>query len=118
MPRAEYVSKPLSSFYETGGFAAPLKGCRTPVLAKGISFTEHRWIAIRGTIIMRVYIIVASLALSVIGKASGRVVDTGADAQRSHGMAECLKFTGQLPSRASLPYIPLALKTLSYLPSI
>jgi hypothetical protein len=32
---------------------------------------------------MRVYIIVASLALSVIGKASGTVVDTGADAQRS-----------------------------------
>jgi Rap1a immunity proteins len=31
---------------------------------------------------MRVYIIVASLALSVIGKASGTVVDTGADAQR------------------------------------
>src|SRR6202140_2271585 len=31
---------------------------------------------------MRVYIIVASLALSVIGKASGTVVDAGADAQR------------------------------------
>ena len=31
---------------------------------------------------MRVYIIVASLALSVIGTASGTVVDTGADAQR------------------------------------
>ncbi len=31
---------------------------------------------------MRVYIIAASLALSVIGKASGTVVDTGADAQR------------------------------------
>ena len=38
---------------------------------------EHA--GIRGTIIMRVYIIVASLALSVIGKASGTVVDTGAD---------------------------------------
>jgi hypothetical protein len=33
-------------------------------------------------IIVRVYIIVASLALSVIGKASGTVVDTGADAQK------------------------------------
>jgi hypothetical protein len=33
-------------------------------------------------VIMRVYIIVASLALSVIGKASGTVVDAGADAQR------------------------------------
>jgi hypothetical protein len=32
--------------------------------------------------IMRVYIIVASLAFSVIGDASGTVVDTGADAQR------------------------------------
>jgi hypothetical protein len=32
---------------------------------------------------MRVYIIAASLALSVIGKASGSVVDTGADARRS-----------------------------------
>jgi hypothetical protein len=32
---------------------------------------------------MRVYIIVASVALSVIGKAGGTVVDTGADAQRS-----------------------------------
>src|SRR5258707_1148997 len=31
---------------------------------------------------MRAYVIVASLALSVIGKASGTVVDTGADAQR------------------------------------
>src|SRR6266404_4695606 len=31
---------------------------------------------------MRVYIIVASLALSVIGTASGTVVDTGADAQK------------------------------------
>jgi len=31
---------------------------------------------------MRVYIIAASLALSVIGKASGTVVDTGADAQK------------------------------------
>jgi hypothetical protein len=31
---------------------------------------------------MRVYIIVASLAFSVIGDASGTVVDTGADAQR------------------------------------
>src|SRR5882672_7481716 len=31
---------------------------------------------------MRVYIIAASLALSVIGEASGTVVDTGADAQR------------------------------------
>jgi Rap1a immunity proteins len=31
---------------------------------------------------MRVYIIVVSLALSVIGKANGTVVDTGADAQR------------------------------------
>jgi len=41
---------------------------------------EHA--GIRGTIIMRVYIMVASLALSVIGKASGTVVDTGADAQR------------------------------------
>ena len=40
-------------------------------------------IGIRGTIIMRVYIIVASLALLVIGKANGTVVDTGADAQRS-----------------------------------
>jgi Ssp1 endopeptidase immunity protein Rap1a len=38
---------------------------------------------IRGTKIMRVYIIAASVALSVIGKASGTVVDTGADAQRS-----------------------------------
>lgn len=37
---------------------------------------------IRGTI-MRVYIIAAGLALSVIGNASGTVVDTGADAQRS-----------------------------------
>jgi len=41
---------------------------------------EHA--GIRGTIIMRVYIIVASLALTVIGKACGTVVDTGADAQR------------------------------------
>jgi hypothetical protein len=32
---------------------------------------------------MRVYIIVVSLALLVIGKANGTVVDTGADAQRS-----------------------------------
>jgi hypothetical protein len=32
---------------------------------------------------MRVYIIVAGLALSVIGNACGTVVDTGADAQRS-----------------------------------
>ena len=31
---------------------------------------------------MRVYIIVASLALLVIGEANGTVVDTGADAQR------------------------------------
>ena len=31
---------------------------------------------------MRVYIIAASLALLVIGKANGTVVDTGADAQR------------------------------------
>jgi len=31
---------------------------------------------------MRVYIIVASLALLVIGKANGTVVDTGADAQK------------------------------------
>jgi Rap1a immunity proteins len=31
---------------------------------------------------MRVYIIVASLALSVTGRAGGTVVDTGADAQR------------------------------------
>ena len=31
---------------------------------------------------MRVYIIVASLAFSVIGDAGGTVVDTGADAQR------------------------------------
>jgi hypothetical protein len=31
---------------------------------------------------MRVYIIVVSLALLVIGKANGTVVDTGADAQR------------------------------------
>jgi hypothetical protein len=31
---------------------------------------------------MRVFIIVASLALLVIGKANGTVVDTGADAQR------------------------------------
>ena len=31
---------------------------------------------------MRVYLIVASLAFSVIGKASGTVVDTGADAQK------------------------------------
>ncbi len=31
---------------------------------------------------MRVYIIVASVVLSVIGKACGTVVDTGADAQR------------------------------------
>ena len=38
--------------------------------------------AIRGTIIMRFHIIVASLALLVIGKANGTVVDTGADAQR------------------------------------
>jgi hypothetical protein len=42
---------------------------------------EHA--GIRGTKIMRVYIIAASIALSVIGKASGTVVDTGADAQRS-----------------------------------
>ena len=35
------------------------------------------------TKIMRVNIIVASVALSVIGTASGTVVDTGADAQRS-----------------------------------
>ena len=34
------------------------------------------------TKIMRVYVIVASVALSVIGTASGTVVDTGADAQR------------------------------------
>ena len=32
---------------------------------------------------MRVYIIVAGLALSVIGKASATVVDSGTDAQRS-----------------------------------
>ena len=32
---------------------------------------------------MRVYIVAVSLALSVIGNASGTVVDTGADAQRS-----------------------------------
>jgi hypothetical protein len=38
--------------------------------------------AIRGTIIMRFHIIVASLTLLVIGKANGTVVDTGADAQR------------------------------------
>ena len=31
---------------------------------------------------MRVYVVVASLALLVIGKADGTVVDTGADAQR------------------------------------
>ena len=31
---------------------------------------------------MRIFFIVASLALSVIGKASGTVVDTGADAQK------------------------------------
>ena len=31
---------------------------------------------------MRVYITVASLALSIIGNASGTVVDKGADAQR------------------------------------
>ena len=37
---------------------------------------------VRGTIVMRVCIIVASLALLVIGKANGTVVDTGADAQR------------------------------------
>ena len=37
---------------------------------------------VRGTIIMRVYIIVVSLALLVIGNANGTVVDTGADAQR------------------------------------
>src|SRR5258706_11007494 len=41
---------------------------------------EHA--GIRGTKIMRVYIIAASVALSVIGTASGTVVDTGADAQR------------------------------------
>ncbi len=41
---------------------------------------EHA--GIRGTKIMRVYFIVASVALSVIGTASGTVVDTGADAQR------------------------------------
>src|ERR1700737_3804760 len=39
-------------------------------------------VGIRGTR-MRVYIIVAGLALSVIGNASGTVVDKGADAQRS-----------------------------------
>src|SRR5215475_7483460 len=33
-------------------------------------------------IMMRVYVIVASLALLVIGKANGTVVDTGADAQK------------------------------------
>jgi hypothetical protein len=38
---------------------------------------------IRGTKIMRVYIIAVSVALSVIGKASGTVVDKGEDAQRS-----------------------------------
>ena len=38
--------------------------------------------AIRGTKLMRLHIIVASLALLVIGKATGTVVDTGADAQR------------------------------------
>ena len=31
---------------------------------------------------MRVYIIVASIAFSVIGNASATIVDTGADAQR------------------------------------
>ena len=41
---------------------------------------EHA--GIRGTKIMRVYIIAASVALSLIGRASGTVVDTGADAQR------------------------------------
>src|SRR3981189_1997738 len=39
-------------------------------------------IGVRGTIIMRAHIIVVSLALLVIGKANGTVVDTGADAQR------------------------------------
>jgi hypothetical protein len=38
---------------------------------------------VRRTIGMRVCIIVASLALLVIGKANGTVVDTGADAQRN-----------------------------------
>jgi len=38
--------------------------------------------SVRGTR-MRVYVIVASLALSVIGKASATVVDKGTDAQRS-----------------------------------
>jgi Rap1a immunity proteins len=40
-------------------------------------------IGIRGTVMMRVYIMVASLALLVTGKANGTVVDTGADAQKS-----------------------------------
>ena len=52
-------------------------------LAAWAHFIYRIELVIRGTIIMRVYIIVASLALSVIGKASGTVVDTGADAQRS-----------------------------------
>ena len=42
---------------------------------------EHA--GIRGTKIMRIYIIAASVALSVIGKAGGTVVDKGEDAQRS-----------------------------------
>jgi hypothetical protein len=41
---------------------------------------EHA--GIRGTIIMRVYVIAASVAFLVIGTASGTVVDTGADAQK------------------------------------
>jgi Rap1a immunity proteins len=42
---------------------------------------------------MRVYIIVAGLALSVIGNACGTVVDTGADAQRSCQLLIEGKFT-------------------------
>src|SRR5258708_29201257 len=53
------------------------------VLTKGAFHSQNiAELGIRGTIIMRVYIIVASLALSVVGRARGTVVDTGADAQR------------------------------------
>ncbi len=77
---------------------------------------------------MRVYIIVASLALSVIGKASGTVVDTGADAQRycellvegsfhDHGEGSILesarvllRYLDQNPNRVDVPGITLALE--------
>lgn len=49
-----------------------------PCKRSGIDVAQR----VMGGITMRVYIVVASLALCFVGNASGTVVDTGADAQR------------------------------------